>query len=335
MEVKKVQNSAEWNSENLPFSQSWEWGEILINEGKKVERLAIFDGNRRVAQAQVAFLPFLFSWTYAFCAKGPFLAKSYDVEKESVLTLLTEYCKAKNAVFLRLEPDFSINSQVARKTIDINPRASVFLDLTKNEEELLDGMHAKTRYNIRLAGRKDTKPVWEKNLRIFLELMEETGRRDKFRLHSREHYKIILDSSLSSQLIIYYGNKPVATGVFIASGDTFTYLFGASSHEYRNLMSTYLVQWLAIQKGKELGYAKYDFFGVAPRNDSAPDKSQVSLSENQENYVYDLNHQYAGVTRFKLGFGGVPHVDPGTFDILIDKSKYRVYQILRGVRRFF
>ncbi len=69
--------------------------------------------------------------------------------------------------------------------------------------------------------------------------------------------------------------------------------------------------------GKNFGCQRYDFFGVAPIKDGN----------------YDQNHQYAGVTRFKLGFGGMPQQSAGTWDVVIDPAKYKLYNFLRKLRR--
>ncbi|KKQ40489.1 MAG: hypothetical protein US58_C0019G0002 [Candidatus Magasanikbacteria bacterium GW2011_GWA2_37_8] len=50
MEIKQAQNQASWdnwlkvNSQNTPFSQSFEWGEILLSEGEEIERLTVVEG---------------------------------------------------------------------------------------------------------------------------------------------------------------------------------------------------------------------------------------------------------------------------------------------------
>ena len=81
--------------------------------------------------------------------------------------------------------------------------------------------------------------------------------------------------------------------------------------------------------GKSFGCERYDFFGVAPK------KLTTNNEQLTTEYNYDPHHQYAGVTRFKLGFGGVPFQVPGTFDVVIAKNQYRLYNLLRKLRRLF
>jgi len=52
----KFELSDSWLKENAlrpPFSQSFEWEEILSREGKEVERLTVVDGEEPVAMALV------------------------------------------------------------------------------------------------------------------------------------------------------------------------------------------------------------------------------------------------------------------------------------------
>ena len=256
-----------------------------------------------------------FGWRYAFCPQGPAFEKSQisipsTRDKSQILELFGEYFKEKNCIFFRIEPTEKLT---AKKTIDINPRATLILDLSKPEEELLAGMHQKTRYNINLAAKKNLEIKNNKDVKIFWKLMEQTGKRDEFKLHPQEHYQNILSADGSYQLTAYNQNGPVASVVLIGFGQTFTYLYGASNYEHRQLMAPYLLQWEAIKLGKKLGYKNYDFFGIAPN--------------------YDPRHQYAGVTRFKQGFGGQYVETPGTHDLILDKNKYKLYRLLRFVRR--
>ena len=189
-------------------------------------------------------------------------------------------------------------------------------------------MHQKTRYNIHLAEKKDLKISQEKNMEVFWLLMTKTGSRDKFSLHHKKHYEKVLESPMIFQMTAYFNNVPVAIAVFAKFDNTFTYLYGASDYAHRDLMAPYLLQWEGIKMGKSFGCQWYDFFGVAPRR-----TSDFRLQTSDTNYDYDTHHQYAGVTRFKFGFGGVLYQAAGTFDIIIDYKKYWIYNFLRKLRR--
>ena len=323
MKILNITNQEWWdgwlksNSQHNAFAQSWAWGDILIAEGKRVERLAVVEGDTVLAQAQIVYSGLPFGWQYAFCPCGPVHSLQSAVQSYKALS---EYLKNKNCIFFRIEPDTPLptpHSLLLKKTIDINPPATLILDLNKSEEELLAGMHQKTRYNIHLAEKKDLKISDAKNLEVFWNLMNKTGSRDKFSLHHKSHYEKVLASPMVFQLTAYEKEVPVAVAIFAKFGNTLTYLYGASDYAHRDLMAPYLLQWEGIKMGKKNNCEWYDFFGVAPVIDGN----------------YDLKHQYAGVTRFKLGFGGVPQQSAGTWDVVIDNTKYKLYNFLRKLRR--
>ncbi len=320
MEVRAVQNLNEWSKIisrfSIPFAQSWQWGEILIAERKNVERLVVEKNGVVVVVAQVAYLPLIFGWRYAFCPKGPVGDLSIEV-----LEIFSDYFKTKKVLFWRIEPTKKIENKNLLKSRDINPSSTMILSLQKSEEEILSGMHTKTRYNINLSQKKNLELKNEKNLPVFWELMKKTGARDGFRLHEARHYQAIFDSKFSTQLTVYSHGKAIATMVLVGYGDTFTYLFGASDHDYRAFMAPYLLQWNAMALGKNSGYKFYDFFGVAP-----------NISDN-EHYEYDNEHQYGGVSRFKSGFGAQYMEAPGTFDFIINKFWYNLYLKLRKFKK--
>lgn len=320
LKITSIQDEKQWQEATLklsaPFTHAWEWGQILVAEGKKVERLLVEENGEVLAVAQVMYMKMGLGFQYAFCPKGP-----VGKLNEETLKIFQDYFKAKKVLFWRIEPKQKIENKDIVKSRDINPSATMILDLQKSEEEILAGMHSKTRYNINLSQKKNLELKNEKKLPVFWDLSKKTSARDGFRLHEAAHYQAILDSKFSTQLTVYSHGKAIATMVLVGSGDNFTYLFGASDHEYRALMAPYLLQWSAMMIGKNSGYKFYDFFGVAP-----------NVSGN-EHYEYDVEHQYGGVSRFKSGFGADYVEAPGTFDFIINKFGYNLYLGLRRLRR--
>lgn len=320
IKITSIQDEKQWQEATLKlstsFTQAYEWGQILISEGRTIERVAAMNENQVVAVAQVIYMPLGLGFKYAFCPKGP-IGKI----NEEALKAFGDYFKTKKVLFWRIEPAQKIEDQNLIKSRDINPSSTMILDLQKSEEEILSGMYSKTRYNVNLSQKKNLEVRNEKNLPVFWELMKKTGARDGFRLHEAGHYQAIVDSKFSTQLTVYSHGKAIATMVLVGYGDIFTYLFGASDHNYRAMMAPYMLQWSAMTLGKNNGYKFYDFFGVAP-----------NISDN-EHYEYDSEHQYGGVSRFKSGFGAQYTEAPGTFDFIINKFGYNLYLRLRKLRQ--
>lgn len=324
MKIVEITDKTKWDKaikslgKRNYFTQSWQWGEILISEGKEIARLALVEKTKIVALGSIMYTHLPLGMKYAFAPNGPIAEKKY-------YKYFLQFLKKKKCIFFRIEPEeFDSKDKNTIKTIDTTPRATTVLDIQKSEEDILKKMKSKTRYNIRLAQKKNIQISENKDLSSFIQLSQQTSMRDKFSLHPKKHYEEILGSEISYQLSAVSNDKTIASAVFISFGDTFTYMFGASDYDNRNLMAPHLLQWEGIKLAKKLGYKYYDFFGIAPRS---------ITNEKTASYSYDEKHQYAGVTRFKIGFGGRVSQNAGTYDIILNGKKYLVYKLFRKIRR--
>ncbi len=327
MEIFHISSAQDWEN-SIPsessFLQSWSWGEIQRSEGKTVERFVVKDRENILAYAQVVYTS-IKGIKYAFSPQGPILTPGLESQQiTAIYQNFLEYLRKQKCIFWRIEPASDLPPSLhLQKIKDVNPATTCVLDLTKTEEQILSVMHKKTRYSLRVSSENAFILKQEKNLEILLQLMAQTGKRDGFRLHSAEHYKNIVASLESLQLSAEYQGQIVATAVFFGSGKTLSYLYAASDYAHHQLLAPYFIQWEAIKLAKKLGFERYDFFGIAPR-----------LAKMGDEYQYDEEHPYAGITRFKIRFGGRVVEHPGTYDLILRPFQYSMYQWIRRVRRF-
>lgn len=302
------------------FLQSSVWGDFQEKTGNKVFRQGIEHEGKIVFALQFfeKNLPLKMKYLYA-----PRIGIKYLKDNELLFLFesMREEAKKVGAIFLRFEPRSQATNDKHQmpgdkfqilKTIDVQPSQTIILDLKKTEEELLQAMHPKTRYNIKLAEKKGVtiKKVGLDRFDDFWSLMEQTVERDGFRLHEANYYKKMLSQG-EGLLNLYFAEqngKVLAANIIAKFGDMVTYVHGASSNQDRNLMAPYLLQWEIIREVKREGFKSYDFYGI----DEA---------------------KWPGVTRFKRGFGGEEIIYPGTFDLVFNQAKYKIYKILRAIRR--
>ena len=147
---------------------------------------------------------------------------------------------------------------------------------------------------------------------------------------------------LSVELVIAEANgQPVAAAIIAQYGDRAIYLHGGSDHEYRALMAPHLLHWRVMQRARAAGQKIYDMGGVAPEEpERANSKSQTANRANafaiRHSLIADsLVHPWAGITRFKMGFGGDAVHYPPAVDVVIDSFKYQIYQLGRKLNRSF
>jgi lipid II:glycine glycyltransferase (peptidoglycan interpeptide bridge formation enzyme) len=184
-------------------------------------------------------------------------------------------------------------------------------------------MKKNTRYSIRFAGNQNLEIKEEINVDLLWDMLSCSAKRDGFSLHHKKHYESVLKYPDIYQLTALKKGKAIATAVFIGFGECVTYLYAGMDYNEHKMLAPYLLRWLAIKKSKLIGYKKMDFFGIAP----------AEIKDGK--YIFDKNHQYAGITQFKLGFGGEIKTFPGTFDFVFHKNKYRIYNFIRAIRRLF
>jgi lipid II:glycine glycyltransferase (peptidoglycan interpeptide bridge formation enzyme) len=244
-----------------------------------------------------------------------------------------QLCCKERAVFLRLEPDIwepisegFVQSQLpgfVQSQQTVQPPRTILIDLRQDDEDILMEMKSKTRYNIRLAERKDVVVHQSEDVDAFHRMMLTTGTRDAFGVHSREYYQRAYDvfAPLGAcvLLIAEFDGQPLAGLMAFAHGDTAWYFYGASTDEERNRMPTYLLQWEAIRWAKSKGCKVYDLWGV-------PDFSENELEE----HFLDRSDGLWGVYRFKRGFGGQLRRTIGAWDRVYQPLVYKLYQIWSG-----
>lgn len=317
------------------FLQSWDWGEFQKGLGRKIWRLAIKKGDKVMGTALIIKQLLPFGKSYFYCPRGPlFLFKGEKNKKgaEMLAEKLKRLARKEKAVFFRFESgDFKSTIINCKKVKDVQPSRTVILDLTKPEDEILNNMHAKTRYNIGLAkrhnveiyeGREDpirSPPSKESGrnqrfltsngVEIFLKLLHQTAEREKFNPHPDIYYRTLLSKfwtpSVQKQFVRLYlakhKNKILAAYIIIYFNKAATYVHGASSREYRQVMAPHLLHWHIIKKAQKYGCRVYDFWGIDEK-------------------------RWPGLSRFKISFGGQTRVYPGTFDLPISKSWYALYK---------
>ncbi len=311
-------NREEWNAfvfDHAPasggFLQSWEWGEFQKAAGKRTTRLLLGEAGMQVVETRLPL-----GLHYGFAPRGPL------GNRNDGCRLAAEFGKQSRSLFLRLEPGAGCGDPAynLQPSTHISPPNTLIMDLTRTYDDLRGSQHSKTRYNIGLAERKGV--TIELNASAFEDawkLFVETGSRGGFHLHPKSYYKKMLatltsDTCHAFLAVARYEGEVIAANIMVDFHGTRTYLHGASGNKHREVMAPYLLHWALITEAKHRGMRAYDWWGVAPEG----------VAET---------HPWAGITRFKLGFGGRRVDYPGTFDLICRPLTYRLYELLRKLRR--
>ena len=209
------------------------------------------------------------------------------------------------------------------------PEASLILDLTLPEENLLQEMHPKGRYNISVAKKHSVRVEHSQDIDSFYALLKETGGRDAFQIRPKNHYEHFLRDLPGSFLLLAYpplsaqgtknqqlitkNSSPIAGLLGVVWEGRGYYYYGASNYASRALMAPYALQWEAIRVCREKGCRTYDLLGISP-----PEVVGAPHASSPLSMTYDTrSHPWEGVTRFKKQFGGRIETYPPEQEIIL------------------
>ena len=274
--------------------------------------------------AQVLFRKLPLGLSLAYIPKGP-----VGADWEVLWPAVDAVCREKRAVFLKVEADLwegGADSLLGgqpplgfqHSPHEIQPPRTLLVDLQGTEDQILARMKQKTRYNIRLARRKGVVVRETCDIATFYQLMQVTGEREVFGVHSQAYYQQAFDlfepRGNCVLLCAEFKEQPLAGLMVFAAGKRAWYFYGASSNEHRHLMPTYLLQWQAMQWAKAQGCTTYDLWGV-------PDEDHETLEAN----FLDRHDDLWGVYRFKRGFGGELKRAVSSWDRIYNPLLYKLY----------
>lgn len=252
------------------------------------------------------------------------------VLNEKDLADFENFAKEDKAVFVQIDPQNSLKHKNP-EVKSAQPQHSLILDI-ENPSDLIKKFHSKTRYNIRLAEKKELSVIEYttdfKGINAFLQLSSKTASRQQIKFSKDDYYKKMIEllggkpeenKIKVSVFVAYWVRVPIASNIMLwhSSEKTAYYLHGASDHKYRKAMAPHLLQWKAMEAAYERGFKKYDFWGIAPLEDGKPPE----------------DHPWAGITRFKLGFGGQVVTYPNSFEIITNPSKYKFFKLAVKAKR--
>jgi len=310
-----------------PFLQSFAWGEFHRALNHRVWRWGVFKDEKLIAGANVIEHSLPLGQSYLYCPRGPITDPTLSVkEKNECLSLilskvrdLTIATTNKEEIFFRFEPTWDIANLEMKvyESLAIQPKHTAILNLELSETEILNNCKPKTRYNIRLAEKKNVtiEHLPTNSFNEIWPLFLKTAGKQNFNLHPQSYYQTMLAQLPFAELWVVRNQekKIIAGNLMIFFGSQVTYLHGASDYDDRQLMAPYLLHWEMIKMAKQRGFKSYDFYGIGGNDSSTAN--------------------WAGFSRFKEGFGATPIALSGTFDFLYNKTRYRLYQTTRKIGR--
>ncbi len=338
-----------YNAAVSHITQSFEWGDFKQQTGVKLLRLGKFEGQNLIYGFQITLHPTPFGFKIGYLPR-------VDAVTPEIFEALVKIGTENNLLFIKIEPNIlktdiekireldesAKNFTVACiKTKPIIPSNTFIIDLTKSEEEILQRMHEKTRYNIKVSQKHNVKVRLGEtvdDLSIFLNLQRQTAKRQNFEVHADSYFtsmrESLKDKAMYYQLIaeidkpedyttpsgknlagfVFKKNTlPLSSIILFRFKDTLYYPYGGSSLAFREKMANHAIHWAAIKLGKSLGCTKYDMWGCLGENPNPKDP-------------------WFGFHHFKQGFGGTLMSYCDSYDLVFKPKIYAWFNRMNDLR---
>jgi len=306
---------------SFPLQQTKEWEKLQNDLGEETFFVEEKDFTYLAILKKTKF------GNYLYLPYGPVLNTKTAYKK--AFKSLQELSAQKSVIFIRIEPESPENAREwlkmpnILKSTDLNPAHTWVLDLSADKEEILTNFSQGTRTRYNQAPKKGLTVEVTKNsekIKELVRLQHQVAKDKGINAFSEDYLKAELEQPFASLYLVHYTDsadekdKIIAASLFFDYDGTRYYMQSASDYNFRKLPATVALLTSALFDAKEKDMHYFDFWGIAP--DNAP-----------------KDHPWAGFTEFKKSFGGFPVTYCGTYDIVLSKSKYRLYNLARKANR--
>lgn len=279
---------------------------------------------------------------YLYCPYGPCYdtSEGFNLALSSLRRLATQH----NAFFIRIEPQDPDYKNYApknsRTSHDLNPKETWQLKL--DSEDLQSKLPSRLlRYHKNAAKKGITIETSHRpeDIKYLIKLQHDLAKQKGISTFSERYLRTELAQPFATLYLVKYhpreeaANSPstaasnnhaeksseateqiLAAGLVFDDATTRYNLQGAQSDEGRKLHATGILTIQLILDAEKKGLKTFDFWGIAPEGAGS-------------------DHPWAGFTNFKKTFDGYEQDYAGTHDIVLKPARYKLYQILRKIRR--
>jgi lipid II:glycine glycyltransferase (peptidoglycan interpeptide bridge formation enzyme) len=193
----------------------------------------------------------------------------------------------------------------------VQPRRTLLMDLSRENEDLLAAMRRKHRQYIRKAEHAGVVTEETRDLGRFLKVLGAVAQRDRFAIRSREYFEQLLTAFGDRALLMLarVADDDAGALLLVRMADRAWELYGGWSGAHAEARPFYLLKWRAMLRMRQLGVRRYDMYGLAEGADDP----------------------LAGVENFKLGFGGEVVTWIGSLETPVRPMLFPLWQL--GARR--
>lgn len=258
----------------------------------------------------------------------PYGPVCFDLDSfDEAITSLKSTAKKERVTFIRVEPTSGILPNQLRirgfKPVtyqQLQPAHTQIISLQKTDDELLSDMSQNSRNITRNYHKKGITIRTShdpSDITILTSLLSGVAHRNHISTHDNDYFTAQAESLFPSRAATLYiaefADEPIAAALVYDSDTTRVYAHAAASDNHRKLNAGTALLGQMILDANKAGLKQFDLYGIAPSDDPT--------------------HPWAGFSKFKKSFGGVPVTYPGAWDLPLKPLRYTFYRLYHIIRR--
>ena len=193
------------NSTCSSIYQTIQWSEARRKDKWQVEKFILKNEDKIICTAICLYKILPLNLSIFYLPRGPIIDYSDESNKEYFNLLFSQiikFAKSKNAIFIRSNPDIEKNNlaeswfddlKFIKNTKPILHTTTFRIDLTKSEDELMNAMESRTKYDIRRAEKEIIKieidSGAENDLKEFYTVLKTVSNKNEFPIYNFEQMK--------------------------------------------------------------------------------------------------------------------------------------------------
>lgn len=246
-----------------------------------------------------------------YVPKGPSTTSVEDLD--GLLAELVPFARKHGVFSIKIEPELDHTTDMSPLVAKYHLHyatpvqynyATVLVDLSPSEDEIMKSLNQKGRHAIRRAERdgvtvERVEPT-DDNCQTMYNMLRATGEGAGFPVRPYEYYRDFYQAygDNGGLFIAYYDGQPVAGGFAMVQGAKSMYKDGASVRERPAYGASHLLQWRIIQWAKSRGSKTHDLAGAPP----------VA-------HAHDQTHPFYAIGKFKRQFHNEITEYVGAYDV--------------------
>ncbi|HDS03813.1 MAG TPA: peptidoglycan bridge formation glycyltransferase FemA/FemB family protein [Firmicutes bacterium] len=312
------------------FLQSSLWGCFKARHGWEPCYMGVFDQKKCVGLALALLRKLPRNFLFAYIPKGPAFSETEEafLQKSLAIRAALKNKYGRRLLFVRMEPHKTapeLPKHMLKKKgwkkapYDIQYRYTRLIPLS-TEEAFWQGLTSKQRNKIKTASRKGVRiySLSDKDaVAEWYKVYTETACRNAIFIHPLAYYEDFFNTFQSSGTLsfwaAFYEEEMLAGAFIIHYREESLYMYSGSSDKERQRRPNEAIQWAAVREAVSRGSFLYDMWGVAPPEEE--------------------HHPWAGLSRFKAGFGGEVAEFAGCWDYPCRPLFYRAFIAAEKIRR--